>query len=593
MTERSDTPSTVALPSDGASVQEPHPWSAPEGTGGNGTLVRTNLPAARGDKRDCPTAVSAKARPFLQADPKPPYIPESVAMFGLRAFTATIDRVEAGAAPEAVIADLRSTSARFEEDWKAPAHRGHVAWTQAAVRRFLAAREEDQRAALGEGRALTRPAPAEWVVHRDLASPDANGARAYERTAWGRRYASDDGRLRELWLISQGPAKASRPDAELAAAAYVCALGHPAADGGRKPYRPLTPGRDTGPSPSLTQRIRIVEFGCADGVARVLADWSRQECLERFARDAAPILDRAVESLETRPGSSCVQCKAIAGCSALPRATRLLELAAPRQRPRSSLSVSDLRYHRECPAKFHLARNLSLKSLSEENPAIRLGRAVDAVLNLRHDAKPAQACARSSEAGVQAVLDELGIDLDEAVCGAAARMLDHHATYCPLADLGERDRVLVQHQVTCYDEALNAVFIATPDLLYTRRDGWVWRETKTSSRGVYEGESLLRNYPQLALAALMINSGALGGNPRRSMIELEVLTVDDVIRLEVSPTHPRVLAEAREVLASGVEALMADTSYPETPGEHCEDCEVLEWCAPGGEHLAHAREAQL
>lgn len=590
MTERFDTPSTLAPPPDGASAHNSRLWSAPEGTSGDTSLVRTSLPAARSDKRDCPTAVSVKARPFLKAEPKPPYVPESVAMFALRAFTTTIDRAEAGAGVDEVIAELRRTNARFDSRKAAPAHRGHVAWTEAAVLRYLAARGADQRAALGGGRALTRPAAAEWVVHRELANADVYGARAYERTAWGRRYASDDGHLRELWLISQGPAKASRSESEVAAAAYVAALGHPAADGGWMPYTPLAPGRDTGPSPELTQRVRVIEFGCADGVARVLADWTRQECVERFARDAAPILHRAVESLETRPGSSCVKCKAIAGCSALPRATRLLELAAPRQRTRSSLSVSDLRYHRECPAKFHLARNLNLKSLSEENPAIRLGRAVDAVLNLRHDAKPAHACTRGLDKGVQAALNELAVDLDETGVAAAARMLDHHATYCPLVDLGERDRLLVQHQVTCYDEALNAVFIATPDLLYTRRDGWVWRETKTSSRGVYEGESLLRNYPQLALAALMINSGALGGNPRRSLIELEVLTVDDVFRLEVSPTHPRVLAEAREVLASEIEALLADTTYPETPGDHCADCEVLEWCAPGAEHLAQARE---
>lgn len=203
------------------------------------------------------------------------------------------------------------------------------------------------------------------------------------------------------------------------------------------------------------------------------------------------------------------------------------------------------------------------------------------MLNRRHATTPALPCPRTP--------DELGTEpwtageaeLIAEQTQTAARMLAHHAAFCPLGDLPPGEQVLVQHQVACYDPETNVVFIATPDLLYSRSGGWVWRETKASSSGVYEGKSLLRNYPQLALAALMINAGVLGGQPRRSLVELEVLTADDVTRLEVSPSHPRVVAEAREVLAEQAAALLTDEVFAEQPGSYCAGCEALPWCSPG------------
>ena len=94
-------------------------------------------------------------------------------------------------------------------------------------------------------------------------------------------------------------------------------------------------------------------------------------------------------------------------------------------------------------------------------------------------------------------------------------------------------------QVACYDPEFDLVIIAVPDLLYTRDGGWVWREAKTSSSHLYEGNPLLRSYPQLALALVMIAAGALGGELSRSRVEFELLHADDLSFEELDPSRPR------------------------------------------------------
>ncbi|GAA1966313.1 PD-(D/E)XK nuclease family protein [Catenulispora subtropica] len=577
MTERNDPPST---PPDAAPDLEAPRWRAPAGTSGAITLIRTNLAAARLDPRDCPTAVAAKARPLLAADPKPPYARRPVQTFAMGPLMAVLDRIEHGQEPDAALAELHHTRGVLA-DRMAPAHPGLLAWTRQAATRFLAARAADQNTAAADGRAQTYPIGHDWVAGRHSERPDARGATTYEQTAWGRRYASPDGTLRELWLPSQGSAKASRPAAEIAAAAYVVVCGRPAEGGGWKPYAPL-PASALQPAHSVPpDRVRIIEFGCRDGEHHVLADWDRQQCLDAFARDAAPALAAAVERDGTRPGSSCADCKAITGCQALTTARGLLEIAPPRDRPpRSTLSASDLRYHHDCPAMYHLVRMLNLKSGLPENPAIRLGRGVDAVLNRRHAEPAARLCRPGADGWTPEETDLIG---DQAE--TARGMLEQHADYCPLDGLDPGTQPLPQQQVTCFDPDINTVFINTPDLLYPRGNGWVWRETKASPGGVYEGKPLLENYPQLALAVLMINAGALGGDPRHSLIELEVLGPDDTTFLEISPARPEVAAQARAALRDHAQALLADREFPAHPGRACTGCEALPWCAPGQAHI--------
>ena len=93
--------------------------------------------------------------------------------------------------------------------------------------------------------------------------------------------------------------------------------------------------------------------------------------------------------------------------------------------------------------------------------------------------------------------------------------------------------------------------IAEPDLLYCDGGGWVWRETKTT-RYIADrsGKDILEAYPQAALALVLLAEGALGGDPARSRVELEILRPTGPDLELISPGDPGRVAKAREVIAS-------------------------------------------
>lgn len=179
-------------------------------------------------------------------------------------------------------------------------------------------------------------------------------------------------------------------------------------------------------------------------------------------------------------------------------------------------------------------------------------------------------------------------------------MMEEHRALCPLNGIGPGEEVLPQARVTAYVPELDVVVLAVPDLLYSRRGRWIWRETKTSSSPLWEGRSLLRSYPQLALAVLLFSAGALGTEPRRSWIEFELLRSEKgASRLEhIDPSQPHTVAEAREVIAELAQPLLRDHSYEPRTGRHCHTCQARTWCRPGTAYVAEhpqgaARQAPL
>ena len=562
-------------------------WAKPAGTAGDMRLIRTNLAAARADPRDCPLARASKARPLLRPDPSPPEAEKQLQDFTLKVLMDALDLIECDRRPvQWVMEQLWRTRGTFGRWRRPPAHPGLLEWTAGVIPRYLAAREADQRSLRLAEMPPTYPVRDNWIAQDRLGQPDSRGAVIYEQTAWGRRYVALDGSMRDLWLLSFGSAKEERPAAEKAAAAYTAACGTPCTGGWDAPHErvkdgDLHPGRMARP-----ERVRVVEFGCGDGGFTVLLDWDQEETARQFAADARPVLAKVVDDTGAVPGSSCVDCKALAGCAALIRTEGLLPVSPPgRPTGRRSISAADLRIYGECPAKFHLTRQLNLPSADRERAEIRRGRAVDAWLNERHLARPEGGC-RTLPAPANPSAWSAGewfVSGQEAEDGAG--MLAQHATVCPLEGLDARERVLVQPRVACYDPKFDLVIIAVPDMLYTRDGGWVWRETKTSSNRLYEGEPLLRCYPQLALALVMIAAGTLGGELSRSRIEFELLHADDLSLEELDPSRPQVVSDAREVLASLARPWAEDSLYQAAPGRHCHGCEALQWCQPGCDHL--------
>ncbi|WP_338932299.1 PD-(D/E)XK nuclease family protein [Streptomyces netropsis] len=449
-------------------------------------------------------------------------------------------------------------------------HAGHASWAESAVLCYLRARETTEAERRALGRPETRAVRAQWTEIRGRETSDRRGATRYERTAWGRRYESADGTERELWLLSVNSVKEDRPAAEIAEAAAVAAAGIPAQAGFQDIYRPV-PGSTRRPD-----RIRIIGVGCGSGDHAVLADWDFAEAQRQFELHAKPVLGRVVEGDRLNPGSSCTRCEGLVGCELPRRVPGLLGVPGPRRpRKRRSVSATDLRTHARCPAQFHLTRVLHLSSGKAESEAIRRGRAVDHWLNEQH-----------GEGGCRDVpLPDALPRLSEDEQQAALSMLAQHQRACPLDGLRTGETVRVQERLSAYDPELDVVLIADPDLLYTRSGGWIWHETKTAAHRPWEGQELMAAHPQLAFAVLMMSAGVPGGDPRRSLIELEVLYEDGARCEEVDPGDPDTQAAARRIIAGLAGPWAVDETYAPATGDHCSGCEAAAHCAAGRSYL--------
>ncbi|WP_435614533.1 PD-(D/E)XK nuclease family protein [Streptomyces coelicoflavus] len=406
---------------------------------------------------------------------------------------------------------------------------------------------------------------------RELKAFDARGVDQYERTAWGRQYASGDGSVRELWIPSLGQVKADRRLFEVVAAAHVLATGIPA----RTPY--LKRSEPLPKPPPQPSRVRVLGVGLRDGSTAVLGDWDVEEVQRLFDAHVRDRMTKVTDGRGRRPGSDCARCEALAGCQDIPHAPGLLGAPGPaRPRKRRSISVSDLRAYRDCPARYHLTRVLHLREGRTENEAIRRGRAVDSWLNACHGARPAVPCR-------DIPLPETLPGLDEAELPAARAMIRAHRGLCPLDGLPATERVEPQRSVAVYDARADVVVIAACDVVYTDDGGVVIRETKTAAHRFGERRHLVEQFPQLALAVLLLASGALGGDPRRSRVELEVLRPDGARLEELDPCDGPTLDQSRQVIAGLATGWAADETYAAepAPGFDCSGCEAARWCSVG------------
>ncbi|RDI23042.1 PD-(D/E)XK nuclease family protein [Lentzea flaviverrucosa] len=530
-------------------------------------FVRVGLPATRTGKWSCPAAVAAKSRPGVPGGAGA--VRGKVQDFLFEPLMAALDLVEhRGWSQERVVEELWRSRGRLAGLVRKPSHDGLISWTETALGRYLEAREEDQLARAG---CPTLPVTQVWVARWE-----SNGT-YHEQTCWGRRYASADGTYREIWLLGAGGPNETRPAAELAAAAYTAAFGDPCANAYGKRHFPVRGLPDTAYARPGT--VRVVAAGCGTGTFAQLLEWGSGEARERYRSDAGPVLARAIAGTRRVPGADCVSCKLLPECEAVRRASLLPDVERGRT-PRRTVSVSDLRAHNTCASQYHLTRQLNLRSADvAENVHVLRGRAVDAWLNERHSAEPRRRCRVDDRPGNPERWSAGPFRVEGEAAAAGARMLAQHAAVCPLDSSGE-ERAEVQRQVAVYDPGLELVFIATPDLLHTRSGRWVWRETKTAKSRLWEGRSLLRQYPQLALAVLFFDAGVFG-QARGSRVELELLHDDSCALEEIDPCQDAVVAESREVIGELVGRWLVDDTYAAVPGDACGGCDARTWCGPG------------
>ncbi|MEV6935650.1 SDR family NAD(P)-dependent oxidoreductase, partial [Streptomyces sp. NPDC051132] len=198
---------------------------------------------------------------------------------------------------------------------------------------------------------------------------------------------------------------------------------------------------------------------------------------------------------------------------------------------------------------------------------------------------------RTARAGIEALTPGRGLALFDAAVGAVAP----DPVLAPLATDQERLRALAgdpalpeplrllarqaEPRVVRHDDTAEVIVIAEPDLLYRDGDSWVWRETKTSAHGARPAQDLLRAYPQLALAVLLLSRGDLGGSASRARVELEILRPDGADLEIIDPYAPAHRTTAAGLVRDLTAGWHRDDDYAATPGEVCTRCEVARWCS--------------
>lgn len=389
-----------------------------------------------------------------------------------------------------------------------------------------------------------------------------------EMWTWGRRYCSADGTVRELRLLRLGNSLARpRGEAEVAVAAYTAAHGRPALWPEEWAKKFTVRSRET------VSRVVVADIDLAAGVRSVIFDGTTDEAASVYERDGRPAAARIIRGQSRRPGGDCLKCRLLLACGEVIRAPGLLGL---RSYPRAKLrqvSISDLRYYTQCPAQYHL-RALRLPKANEYATPARLGQAVHQFLETLH-ARRSEPCSHDDmpkDASWPGPRWKLDADAAEAGMG----MLAHHPFVCPM-QTGTSEFV-IEKTFVFHDTAAQALVIAKPDLVYRDAGAWVWRETKTTRRSQRSGGDVIADYPQVALATVILGRGLLGGPVDGARVELEILRPTGPDLIVIDPADPGQVDRASSVLQGMAQPWREDATFAAAPGENCRTCPVDRWC---------------
>lgn len=168
-------------------------------------------------------------------------------------------------------------------------------WGQHAVTAYLAG-------AAGIDTPAVTAVPHFWVARQ------TNTPMTWEMYAWGRRYESPDGMIRELRLIRLGAADdGHRAPANVAIAAFSIAFGVPAVwpERWEEPFRPANGLR------AYVQRVRVLEVGLQDGSHVVLFDGTPRQAEALYTEHARARVRGITAGGTPLPGIACADCKLV------------------------------------------------------------------------------------------------------------------------------------------------------------------------------------------------------------------------------------------------------------------------------------------
>ncbi|WP_177221466.1 PD-(D/E)XK nuclease family protein [Lentzea xinjiangensis] len=463
------------------------------------------------------------------------------------------------------LVEFRGRSAgRAQQEYQAAEGRrcdsGLLRWAEHAVGQYLRASAELP-AVPG---AVMAPWSREWAIQYEQ-----GGLREFR--VQGRRYASADGRIRELRIMHTGSLEDRGSDPAVAAvAAYVLAFGRPVLGG--KWDVPLVVGK----IPTEVDRIRVIDIGLLDGSWNVVFDGDRNQASAAFRTEAFPSIKAIADGREFRPGNDCARCYLRRDCPALPRRAGLLGIQDTTRRARS-FSITNGRQHDRCPRQSRLRELwLPYPKEAEYDEAARLGQAVHEWLEHAHRRSPDRACGprETPSPPDDWSVGRWAVRGDSALLGV--QLIGDHALICPLRTGATITGVRPEHSTVVYDPDADVVVHAKSDLVYTDGDVLVVRETKTTSQE--HERDLLRRYPQIALAVVLAAERVLGDDPALTRVELELLTPAGPFKSTFHPADPGLVQAAREVVHDLAAAWHADTEWAPRPGWACGRCEVSRWC---------------
>jgi hypothetical protein len=531
-------------------------WAIPVGLRGNAEIIR--LSASLLDRRegDCRRFAAVKARPQMHADrfERTRYAPWED--FPLGIVMRALDAVEFGA-----VDPDEATTVAIEEN-RSPVHPGVAAWIRHAVHGYLRASAQ----LVAQGLELVPERNPRVVQHVTSAME------ARILTAWGRWYASADGSVREFRRIRLRRPRGA-PDAPATLAmAFITATGHRAA-GNVYGDIPISVRADDGPS----ERVRLVEIGITDGVAKVLVDASPEKVRQAYLDRGRGAATRLQDGSGAMPGKDCAQCKAHASCDALPHLPGLLGLS-DRGTHRRTWSVTVGRQYRICPAQAHL-RSLYVPGDETDSSAVRRGVNTHEWLRAAHSRFPSRPCtADDLPAPGGADLGIAGaLEMDREDYREIRPYLLRHLDVCPLRERGQVTELAAEPKLAVFDPDADVVVIANPDLL-RRVDGLtVYREQKTSYllRTLRPADAL-EQVPQIALAVCLIADGAFGD--RAGRVELERLSPEASEVIAFDAADPATVVAARRVVTGLVREWHRDTEFVTRPSDKCGVCPVARWC---------------
>ncbi|MCX2949753.1 PD-(D/E)XK nuclease family protein [Lentzea sp. NEAU-D7] len=530
----------------------------PAGLRGNPRLLRISASLAGQAEDTCPDYTAAKARPAVSARFPVRYPKARLEDFPLARVQKVLDRVEFGG-------DSIDSALQDVERCAPPLHDMQRNFVRHAARSYLAnQRPQDAPPVV--------PCRHEWAVR------GTKGDRTWESTAWGRQYHDPATGLREFRFLVLGQTgeqsgKKDRPAAQIAHAAHVAAFGQPAerAEWNNQPYRLL--GAET------VNWVRVAEVGLMDGSYELLFEGTPEQARAYFAEHAKDRITSLVRGGRQRPGASCLKCKLLTSCDALPKTPGLLGLPSRRSPwPLRKVSVSDLRYHSDCPG-MAFGYSSRLPRANEYSLEAQLGKAVHWWLERNH-----RHGAGECNAFDMPMADHRWGEDPYIMSGEWARigsqMLGWHLDICPF-NAGSITDVSIESDLAFHDTSANVVVVAKPDMLFHDNGAVVWREIKTTQRDSRYHDDPLDAHPQLALATVLLADGHLGGDLAGARVELETLRPDSANLECIEPFHePERVAKARRILHDLAEPWRSDEIFTARPtGRVCGTCPVSQWCS--------------